>query len=73
LMKQIVNGLNSPLNLKTGIAALENYSAKNPQPQLGTEINYGGRDIRSTVRLGEITTAANGKTIVKILFYYGPL
>jgi hypothetical protein len=73
LMKQIVNGLNSPLNLKTGIAALENYSAKNFQPELDTEISYGGSDIRSTVRLGEITTAANGKAIVKILFYYGPL
>jgi hypothetical protein len=73
LMKQIVNGINSPLNLKTGIVALENYSAKNLQPKLGNEIDYGDRDIRSTVRLGEVTTATNGRTIVEVLFYYGPL
>jgi hypothetical protein len=73
LMNQIVDGLNSPLNLKQGIAALENYGAKNSQPEFDTTIDYGGRDILSNVVLREIATAANGKTIVKILFYYGPL
>jgi hypothetical protein len=73
LMKQILNGLNSPLNLKKGIVALENYNAKNPQPKLGNEIDYGDQNIRSIVRLSEVTTAANGRMIVEVLFYYGPL
>jgi hypothetical protein len=73
LIKQIMSGLNSPINLNRGIVALENYGTKNSNPELDTEINYGDRDIRSTVRLREVTTAANGRTIVKVIFYYGPL
>jgi hypothetical protein len=72
-MKQIVNGLNSPLNLQTGIVALKNYGTRNCQPKLDTEIEYGGKELRSVVSLGEIATAANGRKIVEITFYYGPL
>jgi hypothetical protein len=73
LMKQILKGLNSPIDLKQGIVALENYEAKNSEPKLDTEIEYGGFDIRSAVKLGEVKKAANGRTIVQVLFYYGPL
>jgi hypothetical protein len=73
MMKQIVNGLNSPIDLKQGIVTLENYGAKNSQPKLDTEIEYGGLDTRSAVKLSEVKKAANGRTIVEVLFYYGPL
>ena len=74
LMRQIVGGLNSPIDLQDGIIALENYGAKNTRPQLDTIIKYQSSiDFRSVVQLLDRSQPANGRERVEVLFYYGPL
>jgi hypothetical protein len=73
LMRSILPGIDSPINLREGIAALQSYSSKNPHPQIDTEIDYGNPEIRSVVKLVEAKQLTNKKFTVEILFYYGPL
>jgi hypothetical protein len=73
LMRNVLRGIDSPLKLKQGIAALEKYASVNSDPQLDKEIDYGNPDIRSVVRLGNVKRLPNKKSVVEILFYYGPL
>jgi hypothetical protein len=74
LMRQIVGGLNSPIDLQSGIIALENYGAKNARPELDTIIKYKSSiDFRSVVQLLDRPQPANGKERIEVLFYYGPL
>jgi hypothetical protein len=74
LMRQIVGGLNSPIDLQAGIVALENYGAKNARPQLDTIIEYQSSiDFRSVVQLVDRPQPANGRERIEVLFYYGPL
>jgi hypothetical protein len=72
LMKQVRSGLNSPLDLQRGIAALEKY-ADTPQPQLDKEIDYGGADMRSIVRLESVQYLRTNEIGAKIIFSFGPL
>jgi hypothetical protein len=73
LMSQILPGLKPSINLNGGIEALKKYAAKQTNPEIGKEISYGGREIRSVVNLREIKQLANKKVVMEILFYYGPL
>jgi hypothetical protein len=73
LMSQILPGLKPSINLKGGIAALKKYAAKQTNPEIGKEISYGDREIRSVVKLREIKQLPNQKVVMEILFYYGPL
>jgi hypothetical protein len=74
LMRQIVGGLNAPIDLQDGIVALENYGAKNTRPELDTIIKYKSSiDFRSVVQLLDRPQQANGRERVEVLFYYGPL
>jgi hypothetical protein len=73
LMKQVRSGLNSPLDLQRGIAALEKYAATQTQPQLDKEIDYGGADMRSIVRLESVKHLRKNKVGAKIIFSFGPL
>lgn len=73
LMRNVLRGIDSPLKLKQGIAALEKYASANSDPQLNTDIDYGNPDIRSVVKLVNVKRLPNKKSVVEILFYYGPL
>jgi hypothetical protein len=74
LMNQILPGLkSSSLNLTGGITALKKYSAKQISPKIGKEIDYGGSEIRSVVKLVQVKQLTNKKVLVEILFYSGPL
>jgi hypothetical protein len=71
LMRQTLPGLR--LNLTRGITALEKYAAQSPQPDLDQEIDYGGQEIRSVVKLVKVQPLSKQKTVVEVLFYDGPL
>jgi hypothetical protein len=74
LMRQIVGGLNAPIALQDGIIALENYGSKNARPELDTIIEYqSSLDFRSVVQLVDRPPHANGRELIEVLFYYGPL
>jgi hypothetical protein len=73
LMRNILRGIDSPINLRRGIVALENYASVNSDPQMDTEIDYGNPEIRSVVKLVNVKQLPNKKSVVEILFYYGPL
>jgi hypothetical protein len=73
LMQQTEKGIDRASNIERGIKALERYARTSKQPSIGQEIDYGGEDIRSTVRLVEVKKLGNKKFLVKINFYYGPL
>jgi hypothetical protein len=71
LMRQTLPGIH--LNLTRGITALEKYAAQSSKPDLDQEIDYGGQEIRSVVKLVEVKSLPNRKVAVEILFYSGPL
>jgi hypothetical protein len=73
LMSQMLPGLKPSLDITGGIAALKKYAAKQINPKIDKEIDYGDREIRSVVRLSQIKQLPNKKVLVEILFYYGPL
>jgi hypothetical protein len=73
LMRQTLRGLETPLDLAKGTIALEKYAAQSPQPDLDQIIKYGGTEIQSVVKLVQVKPLSKRKTVVEVLFYYGPI
>ncbi|WP_310481842.1 hypothetical protein [Chamaesiphon sp. VAR_48_metabat_403] len=73
LMRQVKPGIEVQSNIDRGIQALENYRNANNRLEIGKEINYGGEDIRSVVKLVEVQKTGTKKFLVTVNFYYGPL
>lgn len=72
LMRQTEKGIETPTQIHKGIQALKKYS-KTERPEIGKEIDYGGKDIRSVVSLIEVKKLENKKFVVTVNFYDGPL
>ncbi len=73
LMRQARSGIEVQSNIDKGIQALANYQNTNNRPEIGQKIDYGGRDIRSVVKLVEVKKIGTKKFLVTVDFYYGPL
>jgi hypothetical protein len=73
LMRQARSGIEVQSNIDKGIQALTNYRNTNNRLEIGKEIDYGGRDIRSVVKLVEVKKTGTKKFLVTVNFYYGPL
>jgi hypothetical protein len=73
LMRQTEQGLETSIDIKQGIKALENYSANSPKPSFDQEIDYGGQVIRSFVKLTEAKKLNEEKFVIAVTFAVGPL
>jgi hypothetical protein len=73
LMNQTQQGLEPPVDIQQGIKALEKYSKNNQHPLVGQEIDYGGQEIRSVVKLAEVKKTTEGNSAVTVIFSVGPL
>jgi hypothetical protein len=73
LMKQLEPGLETSINLKQGINALDKYTKTTTNPTLGHEIDYGDQEIRSIVQLADVKQLGNQSFAVKVIFSIGPL
>jgi hypothetical protein len=73
LMRQVEEGIMISAQIHRGIMGLEQYTKKNHHPSIGQAIDYGGKDIRSVVKLVEVRKMGLKKFIITVNFYYGPL
>jgi hypothetical protein len=73
LMRQIEPGVESPISLKQGIAALETYILQHPKLNIGKEIDYGDKEIRSIVAIDRIEQISTSKVALVARFSYGPM
>ena len=78
LMTEIVNGLDSPINIDKGTKELNNFIEKD-QPnnytnlKLQEEIDFGGEDIRDYVTVDRIQKINDKKYAIEISYITGPL
>lgn len=78
LMKEVLQGLNAPIDLAKGIHKLDDliqHTADNKHGRLafGKEFDYGSENMRSIVMLDPVERVQNGATIVTVSFSVGPL
>jgi len=77
-MRDILVGLQSPIDIKKAINKLNNHIDNDKTNnyknlKLGEEIDFGGDDIRSFVSVDRIEKLTNRKYAVEVSFTTGPL
>ncbi len=72
LMKEIRNGVDSPLDLLGGEVALKNYLTKN-EYNLGDGIEYGNETIPSTLTIDRIQKINDKRFAIELTYSIGPL
>lgn len=74
LINKAMPGIDAPLDIERGVRALTNYAASNVKHlKLGTEIDFGGDEIRDYVTLDTISAIQRNRFAVTISFVKGPL
>ena len=78
LMRQINNGLQTPLEIVKGLDAVSariKSGESNPADMLslGEEVDYGGSDPREYLTIDGISRLANKRYLLQITFSYGPM
>lgn len=72
-MKEILGGLEVPLDIQKGINVLMTHVDKNQNLKLGERIDFGGDDINSYVSVDRVEKITDKKYAVEISFATGPL
>jgi hypothetical protein len=72
LMKEIRNGVDTPLDIPGGEVALQNYLTKN-EYKLGDRIDYGNETISNTVTIDRIQKINDKKFAIELTYSIGPL
>jgi len=78
LTSEIVNGLDSPINIDKGTNELMNFIEKDllnnyANLKLHEEINFGGDDIRNFVTVDRVQKIDDKKYAIEISYVVGPL
>jgi hypothetical protein len=73
LMKEILGGLEAPIDIQKGIDKLVTHVDNEQTLKLGERIDFGGDDIRSFVSVDRIEKLKDKKYVVEISYATGPL
>ena len=73
LMKEIKNGLDAPLNIEGGEAAIKDYLKENKEYKLGDWVDYGNKTIPTTLTIDRIQKLNDKRFAIELTYSVGPL